>query len=514
MLSKWFRGCCGCSRVYLGHDYCRNPQFGSPILHICLTEVVRCVPPSRLRQFVKPHLLLPKTLYALWYWFGDWAHHPARFVVITHLAELCMFFIIILVFAILLIAGTCMIAQTVSDCIQHLFKCCFGLSGCLPHDFSSSHIIQLFYNRCLCDLNSLSCHSRLPLQIILDPFLSLHCLKSAFPSCSPPKASWYIASRAMLPTLRPFLPPSLSDLHSLDDVVMWTALSICRICPLQVKKSSFSDHWPLCRVLTLLLAEMSDVARYGPHGGKLCIKCQGSYVESTPTKRNLSFDRQFIWNSNTNHTWSLNSYRVFCVRSRRCVETNITRCPFRRRISFLYLSNMRYQLLFTSMYPCKQTNKKHRTELLQIAGPFQSPATCSYTQPKNTRVECASWLSFIPLGLVAYYIFLRTFHFSLASSSPFPPQQVMPPHSPQPGVPESESSRRTGGSLNAPLVEAQQQCRHQLVHHNAAIAATKNMAQDAHLKIVSKTICINNREQHVTGCEYLNINVEGSQLTI
>ena len=55
---------------------------------------------------------------------------------------------------------------------------------------------------------------------------------------------------------------------------------------------------------------------------------------------------------------------MFHVRSRLCVESNITRRPFRRRISFLYLWNTRYQLSFTSMYPCKQTNKQTSSDRL------------------------------------------------------------------------------------------------------------------------------------------------------
>jgi len=55
---------------------------------------------------------------------------------------------------------------------------------------------------------------------------------------------------------------------------------------------------------------------------------------------------------------------MFHVRSRLCVETNITRWPFRRRISFLYLPNTRYQLSFTSMYPCTQTNKQTSSDRL------------------------------------------------------------------------------------------------------------------------------------------------------
>ena len=173
MLSKCCRGWCGCSRVYLELDNCQKLYFGSPMLHISLMELVGCVPPSRLPQFVKPHLLLLKTLHAVLYCFGDCDHHPARFITITQLAELCIFFIIFLVFTILLIVGTCKIAQTVSDSIQHLFKCCFGSSGCRPRAFSCSHIFQLLQHRCLCILNSLSSQSGFSLHIILDPFLFL-----------------------------------------------------------------------------------------------------------------------------------------------------------------------------------------------------------------------------------------------------------------------------------------------------------------------------------------------------
>jgi len=77
----------------------------------------------------------------------------------------------------------------------------------------------------------------------------------------------------------------------------------------------------------------------------------------------------------------------------------------------------------------------------------------------------------------------------------------MAPQTPQPGVIQSESSRTAGASSNAPLGETQLQRRHQLVHRNAAIAATKNMAQDAHLKKVCKTGRSINRQQHAIGCE-------------
>jgi len=63
----------------------------------------------------------------------------------------------------------------------------------------------------------------------------------------------------------------------------------------------------------------------------------------------------------------------------------------------------------------------------------------------------------------------------------------MAPETPQLGVIQSESSQTMGGSSNAPLTETQLQRRYQLVHWDAAIAATENMALDAHLKKVLNT---------------------------
>jgi hypothetical protein len=149
----------------------------------------------------------------------------------------------------------------------------------------------------------------------------------------------------------------------------------------------------------------------------------------------------------------------------------------------------------------KETNKHDRTDLLQIVGLLESFRTCSDTQQDVSWVERPSWQSFIPLWPVAYYIFLKTFHFSLSSSSPFLQQQVMPPQTPQPGVIQSESSRTAGASSNVPLAETQLQRTHQLVHRDAAIAATENMAQDPHLKKVRKTGRSNTRQQHAIGCK-------------
>jgi len=147
------------------------------------------------------------------------------------------------------------------------------------------------------------------------------------------------------------------------------------------------------------------------------------------------------------------------------------------------------------------THKHHRTDLLQIAGLLEWLPSCSDTQQDVSWVERASSQSFIPLWPVAYYIFLKTFHFSLSSSSAFPQHQVIAPQTPQPSVIQSQSSRTAGVSSNAPLAETQLQRRHQLVHCNTAMAAPEKMAQDAHLKKVRKTRPSNSRQQYAIGCE-------------
>ena len=150
-----------------------NLQFGHPVLLISLTEVISRVSPGRLCQFVKLHLVLPTTLHAMLYHFGDWPYHLAGFVIFTQLPLLRTFFIMILLFPILLSVGTCKIARTISDGVEHLFKCCFRLGCCQSRHFSVSHIFLLLPNCCLCIVNSLSCHSGLSIYMILDLFVLL-----------------------------------------------------------------------------------------------------------------------------------------------------------------------------------------------------------------------------------------------------------------------------------------------------------------------------------------------------
>jgi len=147
----------------------RKSQFGHAVLLISYTDVVCCIPPSWLFQFVKLHLFLPKPLHMLLYYFGDCAHHPAGYVICAQLTHLCI--LIILFYHILLIVGTCTIAQTCSDVIEHLWKHYLELSGCQSRGFSFPHIFLLLINRCLCIFNPLSCHSGFSLNMILDSCL-------------------------------------------------------------------------------------------------------------------------------------------------------------------------------------------------------------------------------------------------------------------------------------------------------------------------------------------------------
>jgi len=156
-----------CLRLNEGH----NHHFGGAVPLISYREVVGCILPSRLSQFVELHLPRLKPLYQLLDRFGDCTYHPAGFVIFAPLALLSL--LIILFFPIILIVRTGKITQAVSDSSQHLLKCLFGLSGRHSRNYSTCHILLPLLNRRLCFFNSLSCPSGFPLNIILHPFLFL-----------------------------------------------------------------------------------------------------------------------------------------------------------------------------------------------------------------------------------------------------------------------------------------------------------------------------------------------------
>jgi hypothetical protein len=85
---------------------------------------------------------------------------------------------------------------------------------------------------------------------------------------------------------------------------------------------------------------------------------------------------------------------------------------------------------------------------------------------------------------------------------------------PQPGSSGSKSGQLVDATSHMSVIGTQQECRHQLVHHKAADAATKHMTDDAHLKIVHKTGSSTNKKQHAVGCEYLHTAVNSRQLTV
>jgi len=85
---------------------------------------------------------------------------------------------------------------------------------------------------------------------------------------------------------------------------------------------------------------------------------------------------------------------------------------------------------------------------------------------------------------------------------------------PQPGPRGSTSGRLAGALSNTSFIGTQQECRHQLVYREAAEAATKQITQDGHLKIIRKTGSSTNMKQHAVGCEYLHTMVNSGQLTV
>jgi hypothetical protein len=149
----------------------RNLQSSCAVLLISFTEVIGCVPSSRGCQILKLHRLLQKPLHAMQNCCSYCAHHQAGFVIFSPRTLLCL--LIILIFPILPMFGTCNNTQTVSNNYPNLVKCFFGLSGRLSRVFSHLCNFLLSSNCCLCGFNSLSCHRGLTLIIILDSFLFL-----------------------------------------------------------------------------------------------------------------------------------------------------------------------------------------------------------------------------------------------------------------------------------------------------------------------------------------------------
>jgi len=161
------------------------------------------------------------------------------------------------------------------------------------------------------------------------------------------------------------------------------------------------------------------------------------------------------------------------------------------------------------------TNTQHQTYLWHIAGQWETSATCGHTHQDSSWVYGTSWLLLILFWHEANYVVLRTSHFfSLSSSCPIPHKQIMETQALQPGASRSKSSRLAADTLNTSLIGTQQERRHQLAHCDAADAATRNMTQNVHLKIVRKTGSSKYKQQHAVRCKYMHILAHCRQLTL
>jgi len=185
-------------------------------------------------------------------------------------------------------------------------------------------------------------------------------------------------------------------------------------------------------------------------------------------------------------------------------------------MSSLFLSDMRYQLSFISIYGCKQTNNIRPTycTLCECWNPLQQFTVHLYAAGFNLNGRCKlavtqSILTCSLLYNLQHFPLLFVIIFLL-----FRQLQAMCQETLQTGAIGAKSSWTTGASSNAPPSETQQQRRHHLVHHDTAIVATENMNQEGHLKMVPKTGSSDIKKQHTLGCESFHISLDDSHLTI
>jgi len=149
------------------------------------------------------------------------------------------------------------------------------------------------------------------------------------------KPSFQMVRCAVLPRFRPCRLRGDYCLLLINDYVVWNAMTSCRICPPEVAKGSFWEHWPWNLELTLLLGEMLNVASCGPHGGKLSLLCQDWYICSTWKKQDLHFDR-YIKRTSATTLVSVKNTLMFWTSlitptEHRTVWPRLTRFPSPRR---------------------------------------------------------------------------------------------------------------------------------------------------------------------------------------
>jgi len=71
-----------------------------------------------------------------------------------------------------------------------------------------------------------------------------------------------------------------------------------------------------------------------------------------------------------------------------------------------------------------------------------------------------------------------------------------------------------GSTSNNAIVGTRQERRNKLVHHDDATAATEHITLDAYLTMALKTRSSKYKMQHAVGCQCIDIDVNGRQLTV
>jgi hypothetical protein len=140
---------------------------------LSLKDLHKCIPPSRLHQYVNLNVNLLDSFKLQVNHFGHCPYHPNVLVNFTLLGQYFIIFIILLIICILRILWAYIIPLTVSGSIQHLVTYSFVLSDWQSHHLSICHIFLLLLDHCLRIINWLCCHKCVLINRILDWVLFL-----------------------------------------------------------------------------------------------------------------------------------------------------------------------------------------------------------------------------------------------------------------------------------------------------------------------------------------------------
>jgi len=188
----------------------------------------------------------------------------------------------------------------------------------------------------------------------------------------------------MLPSLGPCLPRRRFCHHSLDTVIMWTAWAICIICPPDVVNSFFQniDHrilcWPCCWARCWILQDMDHMEASFIFNVKV-----GWFDQLLQSKICvLTFTSLGIVILTAHHDLMVSMWFIQDLGN--LLRQTLPYVLFVEEC-LLYQSNMRFQLSFTMMYPCKQIinigptyykSRDHSNPLQLYAAGFNLNRTC------------------------------------------------------------------------------------------------------------------------------------------